>query len=387
MAEILLQYLTRRNHTVRAFGTQGSSFVYSEDWETVEKLEIWSEFNYEALMSKFGEELQCEVTQFDATAMSEQGGYHRTYDERGLSDIVCMSITGSVSTILGPLLITSGGRTMEELGCYHDWGAGVKGRSNTNGRGKALILGDTKYKWSSTSAIDTVRNSIDGSYEDAVTRDDVRPIEQVLYYGSVYKCRYVFVITDKELVMMQLHLAPDPVRTSPRPVRTTRPLASHQKIISSPTISKQFSDMSIDKADLKNRKLGLQTLYFLVRLAYEDGRNLKNNYPPFSRSSSVPGGKVKDVGSLAAPTASSYRSSEPSTQPSQESNENANEKSAGTPSRTAADTATSNRQQYIDVKVSWNSGRTEYIYAVGDPKVSDNYIVNDPPGNWTEMLG
>lgn len=195
MAETLLQYLTKRNPTVTASSVGTSNFTYSQDWEIVEDLAVWTEFTYETLVSRFGEDLRREVPRFDATANSEQGGYNRIYNERGLTDLVCQSIMGPVSAVLGPLFITSSGRVMENLGCDPDWGAGHEGSSNANGRSKALILGDTKYKWSSTSAINTVRNKVDGSYEDSPTRDAVRPLEQVMYYGSLYKCRYAFIIT------------------------------------------------------------------------------------------------------------------------------------------------------------------------------------------------
>ncbi|KAL2811844.1 hypothetical protein BJX63DRAFT_422081 [Aspergillus granulosus] len=295
MTETLLQYLTRRNPTVIASGAGKSKFAYSEEWETVEDLEIWSEFNYETLTSRFGEELQREVPQFDATTIPEAGGYNRIYDERGLNDLVCMSIMGPVSAVLSPLFITSGGRTTESLGCFPDWGAGYEGRYNTNERAKALIVGDTKYNWSSASAISTLQNMVYDSYEHTPKHDDVRPIEQVMHYGSLYKCCYVFVITEKELVVMQLHLGHDPVRTSPRPVRT-RPPTLHQRTASSSAISKQLSDISIKDSDFKLHiglvkyktipwaaRSGLTVklaLYCLIRLAHEDGSDLRLDYPP-----------------------------------------------------------------------------------------------------------
>ena len=195
---------------------------------------------------------------------------------------------------------------MERLGCYPDWGAGHKMVPNAHGRAKALALGDTKFSWFPTNAITTVQATVDESYEDAPMRDDVRPIEQFQYYGSVYKCRYVFIITENELVVMQLHSAPDPVRTSPRPVRVRPQPPTHQRVISSSEVSKQFTDMSLDEsvrefalkahiALVKYKRVPWSTengltiklaLYCLVRLAHEDGNDLKNEYPPLVSSTS-----------------------------------------------------------------------------------------------------
>ncbi|KAJ0416715.1 hypothetical protein BJY00DRAFT_291015 [Aspergillus carlsbadensis] len=294
MTETLLDFLRGRNPTVIAPVLGSSKFTFSDDWETVEDMEVWTEFTYETLISRFGSELQREAPQFDATALSEEAGYNRFYDERGLSDLICMSIMGPVSSVLGPLFITSGGRVMEKLECAPDWGSGHRTSTNSIGRSKALILGDTKFKWSSQSGINTVRNKVDDSYEEG-DRDDVRPIEQVIHYGSLYNCRYVFLITEKVLVVMQLHLAPDPVRTSPRPVRT-RSTTSHERIVSSSTVSQQMSDMSLHESDLK-RRIGLPkyktipwgatsgltiklALYCLIRLASEGGSDLKQDYSP-----------------------------------------------------------------------------------------------------------
>ncbi|RAK97448.1 uncharacterized protein BO80DRAFT_448436 [Aspergillus ibericus CBS 121593] len=190
---------------------------------------------------------------------------------------------------------------LENAGCSPDWGAGHERRRNANGRAKALVLGDTKFKWRPAKAVDTVRNTVDDSYEDGPMRDDVRPFEQVQYYGAVYRCRYVFIITEEELVVMQLHLAPDPVRTSPRPVRTRPPPPAHQRGLSSSTISGQPTDMSVDESDLKPRiglvkyksipwsaEAGLTiklALYCLIRLADEDGNDLKVEYPPLTGNS------------------------------------------------------------------------------------------------------
>ncbi|GLA55869.1 hypothetical protein AnigIFM63604_003088 [Aspergillus niger] len=299
MTETLLNYLLKPNPRVIFPSGGGSTFTFNEDWDTIENVEEWTEFNYEVLTERFERDLRCQVAQFDATTKCEEAGYNKIFDERGLSDLVCMSITVPVSAVLKPLFITSGGRVWEKLGCLPDWGAGRENDLNEHGRANALVLGDTKFKWDSACGIDTVRNSEDDSYEDAPERDDVRPIEQVQYYGAVYRCRYVFVITEKELVVMQLHLAPDPIRTSPRPVRT-RPSASHQRVLSSSEISKQFTDkMSLDESVKEsalrarigllkykrvswNARKGLTiklALYCLIRLADEDGNDLRTEYP------------------------------------------------------------------------------------------------------------
>ncbi|KAJ5827891.1 hypothetical protein N7447_004654 [Penicillium robsamsonii] len=225
----------------------------------------------------------------------EEGGYNKIFDERGLSDLICMSIMGPVSAVLPSSFITSGGRVTQHVGYIPDWGAGHDGAADVYGKARALVIGDTKFNWSLTNAFNVIlKNRL---YEDSPLIDTVRPIEQVQHYGAVYGCRYVYIISNRELVVMRLHLAPFPVRTSPRPQRT-RPPPSHQRVISSSTISKQLTDMSIDESSFK-ASIGLVeykkipwsatsgltiklALYCLVRLAAEDGNDLKPDYPPLA---------------------------------------------------------------------------------------------------------
>ncbi|PYH94466.1 hypothetical protein BO71DRAFT_475959 [Aspergillus ellipticus CBS 707.79] len=388
MTETLLSYLVKRNPRVIAPGQGGSTFTFSTDWDTIEDVEEWTEFNYDTLTRRFGEDLR---RQKEATTLCMTSVVYA----------ILYAITGPVSAVLGPSFITSGGRVLENLGCYPDWGVGREGITNANGRSKALALGDTKFKWSTTNAINTiniVRTGMDDSYEDAPMRDDVRPFEQVQYYGAVYKCRHVFVITEKELVVMQLHLAPVPVRTSPRPVRTRQPPPSHQRVVSSSTVSRQLTDMSIDESVLKAR-IGLVkykripwsvengltiklALYCLIRLAVEDGSDLKTEYP----SLIYPVGPSPGISEISEPLSTSQ-----SPKPSQ-FGEGKGKIPNTAASMTTASSVTGNssmtnkmESQYRDVKVAWNKSHTGYNYALGDPTDAKSWIIDESPESWREI--
>lgn len=380
MAETLLSFLTSRNPTILAFAKPAPTFTFNADWEVVEGIREWTDFNYDTLRLRFRNDLNCATPLFDATKKCEEGGYNKIFDERGLSDLICMSITGPVSAILRPLFITSGARVTQHVGCLPDWGAGkdAPGAADSYGRAKALVLGDTKFNWSSINAINVVKNMKHGSYEDAPLSDTVRPIEQVQHYGAVYGCRYVYIISDQELMVMRLHLAPDPVRTSPRPQRT-RPLPSHQRMTSSSTISRQLTDMSIDESSFKARigrveykkipwsaTSGLTikfAIYCLVRLATEDGNDLKTEYPPLA-STAAPS-VAQYVPATSLPPSSQLRSPIPAT-------------------TTATSPPQANNQsetQYYDTTVVWNTARTGYAFKDN----GNNWVLNDSISNWREI--
>lgn len=374
MPNTLLDYLTSRNPTVLAFAKPAPTFTFNADWETVEGIGEWTDFNYETLSLRFRNDLSRTVSSFDATSKCEEGGYNKIFDERGLSDLICMSITGPVSAVLRPLFITSGARVTQHSGCLPDWSAG----KDTNGRAKALVLGDTKFNWSSTKAINVVQNMKDGSYDDSPSSDDVRPIEQVQHYGAVHGCRYVFVISDQELMVMRLRLAPDPVRTSPRPQRT-RPLPSHQRVTSSSTISRQLTDMSIDDSSFKPRigfveykkipwsartNLTIKfAIYCLIRLAAEDGNDLKTEYPLLA--SAVGPSVAQRVPSTPLPPSSPPRNPIPTASTVTSTPQTSSETPAG----------------YYQTTVVWNTTRTGYTYRDNN----NNWVFNDATSNWREF--
>ncbi|KAJ5593080.1 hypothetical protein N7537_009984 [Penicillium hordei] len=379
MTETLLSYLTTRNPNVYLFAKPQLSYTFNSDWDPVDSVREWTDFNYDTLHLRFRNELNRHVSPFDTARNCEAGGFNNIFDERGLSDLICMSIMGPVSAVLPSAFITSGGRVTHHVGCIPDWGAGKDEARDQFGKAKALVIGDTKFNWSSINAFNAVQNTRNGFYEDSTLIDTVRPIEQVQYYGAVYGCRYVYIISDQELVVMQLHLAPDPVRTSPRPQRTRLP-PSHQRVTSSSTISRKLTDMSIDESCFK-ASIGLVeykkipwsatsgltiklALYCLVRLAAEDGNDLKTDYPRLT--SQVEPSVTQLLPSTALP----------SVQP---------RGSIQTSSTVASTPQTSNETaaQYYNTTVVWNKARTGYIYKDNNSQ----WVFDDPTSNWKEIGG
>lgn len=369
MAETLLSYLTTRNPTVLAFVRPAPSFTFNDEWDPIDGIREWTDFNYNTLQLLFRDELSRHVSPFDTTGSCEIGGYNKIFDERGLSDLICMSIMGPISAVLpSDSFITSGGRVTQHPGCVPDWGAGKDGV----GRSKAIVLGDTKFNWTSTNAFNVIQSVGNRPYEDSPSIDLVRPLEQVQYYGAVYKCRYVYIISDQELVVMRLHLPPSHVRTSPRPQRT-RPPPSHQRVTSSSTISKQLTDMSIDESWFKAsiglveyRKIpwsatsGLtikMALYCLVRLADKYGNDLKTDYPSLA----------SEVSSVTQRLPSTMPSSQP-------------RNPIPTASTVVSTPQTSNESaaKYYNTTVVFNQDRTAYSYKDNNGQ----WVINDSKSNW-----
>lgn len=235
-----------------------------------------------------------------------------------------------------------------------------------------------KFNWRSKDAIDLVRKirpGLTASYDHDQMRMLVAPIEQVQHYGTVYRCRYVFLIHEEGLMVMRLHLEPDAVRTSPRPQRT-RSTYVHQRVVSSSTISDKFSDMSINETHLEahigrmeykqvpwSATSGLTVklaLYCLVRLAAEDGSDLKEEYPPLlSTVEPAPPRHVPQAAPLPSPLPRNPTLTT-STGPN-------------TP-RTSSTTA----GHFYDTTVRWNSARTGYSYTDNN----NEWVSNDAPSKW-----
>jgi hypothetical protein len=168
-----------------------------------------------------------------------------------LEILIGSAIMMPVSSVLSSsdLFLTGGGSTWETIDCNPDWGAGkTNAPRNKVGRAKAIVLGDTKYRWSHLPAINIVRSSRGG-----YTQENVRPIEQVQHYCAMYGCRFGFVITEAGALVMQFFKERE-IQRSPRPQRNiTQP--SHRRITSSSTmdmssISASLTDMSLTSDDL-----------------------------------------------------------------------------------------------------------------------------------------
>ncbi|KAJ5941336.1 hypothetical protein N7516_001504 [Penicillium verrucosum] len=171
MAETLLSYLTTRNPTVLAFVRPAPSFTFNDEWDPIDGIREWTDFNYNTLQLLFRDELSRHVSPFDTTGSCEIGGYNKIFDERGLSDLICMSIMGPISAVLpSDSFITSGGRVTQHPGCVPDWGAGKDGV----GRSKAIVLGDTKFNWTSTNTFNVIQSVGNRPYEDSPSID-LRP--------------------------------------------------------------------------------------------------------------------------------------------------------------------------------------------------------------------
>ncbi|GIK00045.1 hypothetical protein Aspvir_004059 [Aspergillus viridinutans] len=157
MPERLLDYLTRPNPTVVVESTGPPKFTLNVAWKPIENIETWDEFDYQTLTTQFRSQLNRQVTLPDVTSECQDGRFNRLYDESTLESLVSSSIILPVSSALHPsdLFLVKGAATWETDACFPDWGAGkTNGPQNNARRPKAIVLGDTKYRWSHQQAID-----------------------------------------------------------------------------------------------------------------------------------------------------------------------------------------------------------------------------------------
>ncbi|KGO69903.1 hypothetical protein PEX1_106970 [Penicillium expansum] len=336
MAETLLSYLTTRNPNVYPFAKPQTSFTFSSDWDPVDSIREWTDFNYDTLHMRFRNELSRHVSPFDTAKNCEDGGFNNIFDERGLSDLICMSIMGPVSAVLPSSFITSGGRVTQHIGCIPDWGAGKDAARDQFGKAKALVLGDTKFNWSSMSAINVVQNMRNGFYEDSNLIDSVRPIEQVQHYGAVYGCRPISNITQTST-------------HSPTTFTSAGNIFFHYFEAVDGYIS---------------RRVILQSKYWAGGIQENSLERYKRTYDqtgiilPFESSG------TQLLPSMVLPT------SEPRI-------------IIGTSSTVTSTLQTSNEAaaQFYDITVQWNKARTGYVY-------QDNYgkwVFDDPTSNWKQI--
>ncbi|GFF98314.1 conserved hypothetical protein [Aspergillus udagawae] len=158
MPEQLLNYLTRPNPTVVVESTRPPRFTYNVAWTPIENIKRWDEFNYQTLARRFRTELDRQVTLPDFMPQCQNEKFNRLYDETMLEHLVVSLIILHVSSALpSDLFLVGGAATWQTDACYPDWGAGkIKGPRNDTQRPKAVLLGDTKYRWSHQVAIDVI---------------------------------------------------------------------------------------------------------------------------------------------------------------------------------------------------------------------------------------
>lgn len=309
MSDTILHLLTKRNVHLQCY-SRASTLTFNDSWSPIENVAPWTEFNYQNLLQRYGPDLNRRIQQFDPVHFCEIAGFHKVFDERGLSDVISSTIMLLVAYALPQnLFIAAGARTTDVTDVYPDWGAGNEDKFNSRGRSKALVVGETKYGWSYDDAIDTLRKDED-NYELDSEREIIQPFEQVQHYAKLINCRYAFLIYEKAFIVMRLSLSDDPVRTLPRPRRNIKSQPSHQRVNSDSTVSEvtsSVSAMSIDEDALRRRgaDIGLVeyaeipwigrgdkmtiTLasYCLIRLA-DEGNDLRHSYDPLGPSVTAP---------------------------------------------------------------------------------------------------
>lgn len=303
MLGTVLEHLTKPNVKLDCYEGYTTP-TFNREWDPIESAEDWGEFNFQNLVQRYASDLAQKIDFSDLARSHEKENMNKIYSERGLNDVIYATNMFTVSANLPEnLFIADGSRTLEDLDVFPDWGAGNEMKTNKQGRAKALLGGDTKYTWKWEDAVSIIKRSRDG-YEDAPGRQVILPLEQIQHYARKNSTRYQFLITERNLFIARFCLSPEPIRTSPRPQRSTRFQGRFTRVTSTSTISAiseavpSVGTMSIDEEDLlptiglmqysviprEGREDGMTinlALYFLIRLANEDN-SLQPHYPPLS---------------------------------------------------------------------------------------------------------
>ena len=388
--ETVLEHLTKPNAALKCIPPWTTPTV-NNDWPPIENIAEWSDFTFQNLTQRYASDLSRQTQFHDPVPHYMEAGLNELYSERSVSDALCSTNMFNVTYNLPRnLFIADGSRTLSEMDITPDWGAGNKTKLNKNGRSRALVTGETKYLWPYREAISMIKRNRHG-YEGVLGKEVVRPLEQVQYYGMKSNSCYQFIITAKDLVIVRLHLSPDPVRTSPRPQRTTRMLGQHQRIMSNSTISEvasSVSAMSIDDktflpeislleytaVPFEGRKDGMTVnlaLYFIIQLANENNE-LRQDYdslsPPLRATiqTSQP--------SRSQGTASSKGSS---IDPKGKGKATDTTDKPGPTSSHPVTKASSAQSKFQEVKVSFHGGKF-YAYKLG------NEFFADPVDEWKQ---
>ncbi|KAE8151750.1 hypothetical protein BDV25DRAFT_138570 [Aspergillus avenaceus] len=303
MTQTVLDYLTKPEPELNYYqNLDWQTPTYNSDWNPIENIEEWTDFNYENIVKRYYADLHQPVNPddlFNPTKMWERIGMNNVYSERGLEHKILLKNILVVSSVLPEhLFIGNGANTAEEFDIFPDWGTGDKRRLNRQDRFKAILGGDTKYNWSHCEAISIIQSSPNG-YEYHPRKHIVRPFEQNQHYARKLGICYQFSGKEDAFLFQRFWLSPEPVRTSPRPQRKTRFQGHHQRVISSSTVSDVGSSigaMSVGEPDLLPDIAGLHcaevpstgrpdgltpnlALYALIRMAAEDSQ-LRSEYPP-----------------------------------------------------------------------------------------------------------
>ncbi|RMD41951.1 hypothetical protein DV735_g3186, partial [Chaetothyriales sp. CBS 134920] len=206
----LLNYLTLLNPTLDCTNSSVGPNTTNAEWEIATGPREWNEFSLETIMAMYGPILQHQVASIPASAPQLSTLDLQVFTERTFEAILIRTVMPEVSMALRiawPLCYPNDGPAdiaeiaigdkakriaiQEDARFYPDW-AGVRKGERTEHGYKNLCPGETKLasKWNSS-----VRNEKRPDY--------LFPFNQLLTYcGRQWGCRYGYIITPEELVVV-----------------------------------------------------------------------------------------------------------------------------------------------------------------------------------------
>ncbi|RMZ76902.1 hypothetical protein DV738_g4764, partial [Chaetothyriales sp. CBS 135597] len=331
MSTTLLEYLTSPNPTLDCTQSSTGPNSVNAQWDLVTGLRGWTEFNYDTIMNMYGTVLQQQIASIPAPSPPLSTLDRQIFTERTFDGVLYRTVMPEVSTALRiawPLCypndspdeiveIAIGDKAKRRGGdpdprLYPDW-AGIRKSKTTDIGYQNLCPGETKLasKW--------------GTAEKFRARPDFNyPLNQVqTYCGRQWACRYGYIITPEELVVVRVSrefVGPGLAALRPRREATGNP-SSHSRNFSVDTMSSGLQAMSLDTGsafsdgpnpDIEYQDLLLKTIpwsargtnVLTVKLAlwflHMETRNdlsVQTSYPPLQRALNLRPEKQQQPGS------------------------------------------------------------------------------------------
>ncbi|EHK20574.1 uncharacterized protein TRIVIDRAFT_223891 [Trichoderma virens Gv29-8] len=242
MAVTLLQALTKRNPALENFAHEGSNTT-SPDWKKVENWRPWKEFNFKNLLSVYQDAL---AVTGDPPELEHACDYDREiWDEHSLDIFLVRFIFPAVNWALNQAAPTLGWGNKSIYLAPGSWTGmsdwALVSKEQMPAGYQNLLPGDTKLsnKW---------RPEMRESRNDYTRYQWSLPVSQVSSYALDSGCRYGFIITDLQLIV--LRFSREPIGQGLALSRSRRqPQQTHQRIASGSTdVSSQFEAMSFESS-------------------------------------------------------------------------------------------------------------------------------------------
>jgi len=188
---------------------QPTSYTTNSDWDGVENIRTWHEFNFETLARRFNRELKTPIRAFIYKDFRDAQA-HLVNDETTLGHALSghiVTVSAAIRRVRKNLFLSKGARVTVP-GSIHqpDYGIGDD-KIVVSPQGRiclARAVGETKLGWDSINTMKLMQQA-KGNYEaDPSVRMKAKPFEQVQHYCKKMDTRYGWIVTDKGVTVVRV---------------------------------------------------------------------------------------------------------------------------------------------------------------------------------------